>query len=973
MRKLIIVIFIMNFNNSLLGQEKYALFGGDDCAFDYLIYSPSGKIGDTNPKIIQLCDYQKDLYESFQTDSLRKLPELKNYDFFYIPNNCKDVAQRLDCLDKVQHMATFSSNITSKNFLEKNIFLYINDQAITLTELSSSNLKEIYTDVILVSDFIKLDDPQNKNINIDTETLINAFKGENEDKKTYSNYNGPASNFNFTLSGILKDSETGESLPFANIIIQGTSNGATTNMDGYFTLHNVPSDTSTLATSYLGYRKTEINLNPNLSKTNLLIEIAPSSLNLNEIVITAQPEDIFQISTENISTIKMTPKKLNQLPNIGEQDLMRVFQLMPGISASNESSSGMYIRGGTPDQNLITFDGFTIYHVDHLYGFFSAFNSNAVKDVQLYKGGYESRFGGRLSSVTEITGKDGNKNNFNIGGSISLLNINAFAEVPINEKFTSIVAFRRSYKGLIYNNISDQFTEDHETTEIQERLSNRFATTVNSYFYDLNGKFTYRPTDKDIISLSIFNGTDNLDNGYKLNIPQRLVDMGIDINLNISDLTNYGNFGTGIKWSRKWSPKMYGNTVISYSNYYSDREFGRFGTITREDESQDISGGFSEDNNLKDYSFKTDYQYDLTQSLQLKFGAFGTSNDIKYDYFQNDTTAIIQKNDYGNIFGGYLQTNFRLFSDKLKIVPGVRITSYNITNKLYYEPRFNANYIFSDKLKLAIGWGHYYQFANQITRQDLSSGSKDFWVLSNGNDIPVSSSEHNITGLSYETSKYLFSIEGYYKNLTGLSEFTQYAQSSPQGMSYEENFFSGDGYAKGLEFLIQKKAGSFNGWLSYTLGEAKNKFDVYGSDYFSANQDVKHEFKWVGIYNYKRWDFSGTWIYASGRPYTAPAGAYSLSLLNGSNQDYFTVTDKNSLRLIDYHRLDLAVNYKLYRNSANWDEQTEIGYIGFSIFNVYNHTNNWYNQYEVIEGEIIETNINYLGFMPNITLSLKLR
>ena len=161
--------------------------------------------------------------------------------------------------------------------------------------------------------------------------------------------------------------------------------------------------------------------------------------------------------------------------------------------------------------------------------------------------------------------------------------------------------------------------------------------------------------------------------------------------------------------------------------------------------------------------------------------------------------------------------------------------------------------------------------------------------------------------------------------------------------------------------------------MSYTLGEVKNKFDVYGSDYFSANQDVKHEFKWVGIYNYKRWEFSGTWIYATGRPFTAPAGAYSLSLLNGSNQDYFTVTDKNSLRLINYHRLDLAANYKLYRNSANWDEQTEIGYIGFSIFNVYNQTNNWYNQYEVIEGEIIETNINYLGFMPNITLSLKLR
>jgi len=246
-------------------------------------------------------------------------------------------------------------------------------------------------------------------------------------------------------------------------------------------------------------------------------------------------------------------------------------------------------------------------------------------------------------------------------------------------------------------------------------------------------------------------------------------------------------------------------------------------------------------------------------------------------------------------------------------------------------------------------------------------------VLSNGDDIPVSSSEHYIAGLSYETSKYLFSFEGYYKNLSGISEYTQYVQSSPQGITYEENFYSGNGYAKGLEFLIQKKAGKFNGWLSYTLGEAKNKFDVYGNEYFSTNQDVTHEVKWVGIYNYKRWDFSATWVYATGRPYTAPAGAYSLTLLDGSTKDYFTTTAKNSLRIADYQRLDLAVNYKLYKNAHSTTKKTEIGHIGFSIFNVYNRTNTWYNQYEVIEGEIIETNINFLGFMPNITLSLKLR
>jgi len=970
MRRLItIFICTMNLSNILLGQQEYTMYAGEKCTFNYLIYSPSGKSSNTNPKIIQLCDYQNDIYACFENDYLRQVSEFENHDFYYIPNTQDKEAKRLECLDVVHSRAILSTDNISRKNLEKKMFLFINDSEISRDDLSSSNLKEIYTNIILISEFRETDNLQNENIKIDSKLLVNAFKSRNGDDNSYSQYNGPAQNYDFTLSGILTDSETGESLPFASIIVKGTSNGSSTNADGYFTLHNVPSDTSTLIASYIGYEKREIKLNPNLSKTKLAITIKPSSLNLNEVIITAQREDILEVSSEYISTIKMTPNKLKQLPNLGEQDIMRSFQLMPGISASNESSSGMYIRGGTPDQNLIVYDGFTIYHVDHLYGFFSAFNSNAIKDVQLYKGGFESRFGGRLSSVTEITGKDGNQNNFNIGGSISLLNINAYAEVPIGKKISSIVAFRRSYNGPIYKTIFDQFNEDNVSSSSQ--FQNSFAETVSSYFYDLNGKFTYKPTDKDIISLSFFNGTDKLDNGYKLNIPQRLIDLGIDLNLNISDLTNYGNFGTGIKWSRKWTSKLYGNTVISFSNYYSNRKLGRFGTITNQTSSQDISGGFSEDNNLKDYSFKSDYQFNFAQYLQVKFGAFGTSYNIKYDYIQNDTISIIDKNDTGNIFGGYLQTYFKLFDDKLKILPGLRLTNYDVTTKLYWEPRFNVNYSFSDKLKLTLGWGEYYQFSNQVTRQDLTSGSKDFWVLSNAEDIPVSLSEQHIAGLSYESSRYLFSVEGYYKNLSSLSEFTQNIESNPQGISYEEKFYSGRGYAKGLEFLIQKKAGIFNGWLSYTLGEAKNKFDVYGSEYFSANQDVTHEFKWVGIYKYNRWDFSATWVYATGRPYTAPAGAFSLSLLDESTQDYFTITDQNSVRFSDYHRLDLAFNYKLYKNTQSRIKKAEIGHVGFSIFNVYNRANTWYNQYEIVEGEIIETNINFLGFMPNITLSLK--
>jgi len=193
------------------------------------------------------------------------------------------------------------------------------------------------------------------------------------------------------------------------------------------------------------------------------------------------------------------------------------------------------------------------------------------------------------------------------------------------------------------------------------------------------------------------------------------------------------------------------------------------------------------------------------------------------------------------------------------------------------------------------------------------------------------------------------------------------------GTDYNENFFAGEAYSRGVEFLAQKKYGDLTGWVSYTLGEAMNYFNMYSVDYFPANQDVRHEFKIVGMYNFRRFDFSANWIYASGRPYTAPSGAYTIDLLGGSSQDFFTVTSKNYLRLPDYHRLDLSVTYKLLRGWKSEKRRKEIGYVGFSLFNVYNHLNTWYKQYTIVDGQVLETNINYLGITPNLTLSLKLR
>jgi ferric enterobactin receptor len=262
----------------------------------------------------------------------------------------------------------------------------------------------------------------------------------------------------FNLSGRVIDASNGESLPSAVVRVQHTGITAVTNADGYFTLMGVPADTCMLDVTYIGYQQDNFRLSRENVKEKIVIGLFSSINSLNEVVISdKKSQGVMSTDKRRVSVLQISPAKLDELPNIGEKDILRSFQLMPGISGSNESSSGAYVRGGTPDQNLVLFDGFTVYQVDHLYGFFSAFNSNAVKDVTLYKGGFSAKYGGRLSSVTDIVGKEGNSKEENIGGDLSLLSANIYFEKPINDHSTLLLAFRRSYQGPLYNKIFNSF------------------------------------------------------------------------------------------------------------------------------------------------------------------------------------------------------------------------------------------------------------------------------------------------------------------------------------------------------------------------------------------------------------------------------------------------------------------------------------------------------------------------------------
>lgn len=783
----------------------------------------------------------------------------------------------------------------------------------------------------------------------------------------------------FHINGKVIDQNTGESLPSAFIRVRNTNISTSTNADGYFTILNVPSDTCTLEINYVGYRRDTYSLNKENIKKELLIGLFISVKSLNEVVVVGKKgESLMTTDKRRVSVLQVSPAKLDELPNIGERDILRSFQLMPGISGSNESSSGAYVRGGTPDQNLVLFDGFTVYQVDHLYGFFSAFNSNSVKDVTMYKGGFSSKYGGRLSSVTDIVGKEGNSKEYNIGGDISLLSANVYLEKPINDKSNILLAYRRSYEGPLYNKIFNKFNATTITVGGNRpggaggpgggppgggASFTQSVSTPASAFYDLNAKYTYAPDQKNRFSWSIYQGNDNLDNSKTIELPSFISNGG---NITNTDKTTYGNLGSSLKWSRRWSPKTYSNTLISYSTYHSDRDNSNKITVTDTlGNETELSNGTFEKNKLNDFSLKSDWEFQAKDNAKVLFGIYASNQDVSYEYSQNDTSKLIDQHTKANIGGVYAEIEFSP-GQNLQIKPGIRSTFYDQTGKIYIEPRLSGTYTVNDKLTLKASTGKFYQFTNRVIREDILSGSRDFWVLANGNSIPVSSANHYIAGFSYEADKFLIDIEGYYKTLNNLAEYSQRQTGNRRiGISLEEHFYTGTGYTKGIEFLVQKTKGKYTGWISYTLSEAKNNFDAYGGE-FAASQDTRHEFKSVNLYHYGRWTFSATWIFASGKPFTAPLSSYTINNYSGVPRTFLAISDKNSQRLPAYHRLDLSALYDLIKIDSR-----KIGSIGFSLFNAYNQGNIWYQQYNIVNNQVITSNVNYLGLTPNITLSLK--
>lgn len=763
-----------------------------------------------------------------------------------------------------------------------------------------------------------------------------------------------------TVSGKVVEKGTKEPLPFATVVIKGTTNGVVSNVDGFFSLVNVKTEGLILEVRYVGYTSAEVEVKDDLE---LLIELELLDNELQEVVVTANANKIFDASG-GTSVTTLSTKQIAVLPSIGEPDIFRSLQMLPGVSSTSENSSGLFIRGGTPDQNLTLLDGMTVYKVDHFFGFFSAFNSNAVKDVRLFRGAFPARYGGRMSGVVELTGKTGSFEKTQGGMNLSLLSAGGYYEMPIGKKVSLFLAGRRSYseilKGGLYKDLISNLNNEESINNSQLQNATIISTEPDFYFFDWNSKLSYRPTDKDMITVSTYSGKDFLDESQ--NVFDDITEE-ISLDYQLEELTDWGNIGASTKWSRQWNPQIYTNLLFAGSEYFSSYQRDENVLISREDSLiLNRSRQTLEDNSVIDLSVRGDLEWQLSLNSKLEFGFSITNNQIEYNNVRNDTLVLLdrqQESTYGSIYASH---ETKIWED-LTVTTGARITRYEYVDNLLFEPRLNLAYDLTPRLKLKAAYGKHYQFANQIVNQNISEGSREFWLLADEELIDIGVAEHFVGGASYKWDTWLIDVESYYKDLSGIAEFSlQFRRGA--GETAEELFRIGDGVAKGVEILLQKTQGRYTGWISYTLSDIQNTFpDLNDGFPYRPLHYQNHEFKMVHALEAGDWNFSTNFIYGSGKPFSEPSNKYEIELLDGRTLEYVGLGARNSSFNPAYIRLDVSANYDFNIRKAD-------ARIGLSLFNLLGRRNIWYTEYDFGQSPPLINEITYLGFTPNLLFSI---
>ena len=754
----------------------------------------------------------------------------------------------------------------------------------------------------------------------------------------------------YTVSGSVKDKKNGEQLVGVTIGVKeipGT--GTITNEYGFYSL-TLPKGNYKILYSYIGYRTDTlaVNLDKNIKSDVQLID---ESLLVQEVVVSAKRMD------ENIQSVqsgisKINPKEVSKMPMLlGERDLIKTMQLMPGVKSAGEGSSGFYVRGGTGDQNLILLDEAPVYNASHLLGFFSTFNTDAIRDATLYKGTQPAQYGGRLSSVLDIKMNEGNNQDYSIGGGIGLISSKLNIEGPIvKDKGSFLLTGRRTYADLFL------------------KLSNDENTSNSSlYFYDLNLKANYKISDKDRIYLSGYLGRDKLGVGESI---------GID----------WGNYTSTLRWNHLINSKIFSNTSLIFSNY--DYNIGL------------NTGGdkFDIKSKIQDYNLKQEFQYYANPRVSFEFGFNSIYHDIVPGKVESSETSTINsassslQNRYSWENSIFVSNKYKL-SEKLNFEGGLRLTSFTILGKGNYytldanrrvidttsydkgevvktylnlEPRFSIGYVITPSSSVKTGYYRNVQNLHLISNS-TSSNPTDKWIASTNIIKPEIADQVSLGFFkNLSNNKYELSVEGYYKWMQNQIDYKDGADVQSND-AIETQLLFGKGRAYGLEFLAKKTTGKFTGWAGYTLSRTEKQIDgINQGKWYAAKQDRTHDLTLVGMYELnKRWNVSATWTYYTGNAVTFPSGKYSMD-----DKTVWLYTERNGYRMPDYHRLDLGATFKLKDRPKYTSE------LAFSLYNAYGRENAYTIDFresasDPTKTEIVQTSL--FRWIPSISWNFRIK
>lgn len=706
------------------------------------------------------------------------------------------------------------------------------------------------------------------------------------------------------VNGTITDQATGEQLLFASIYDEQTGISAVTNEYGYFSI-SLPTDTVTLTIDYVGYEIKKITAHKgNLQQLNFSLIKTSEDIDVVEITMNRTPQEELHNSTQ-MSAINIPIKDIKYIPSIGgESDVIKVIQLMPGVQKGGEGGTGMYVRGGDVDQNLVILDEAVIYNIGHLFGFFSVFNQDAIKDMTLYKGAFPSKYGGRLSSVLDIRMDEGNKNEFHAKGGVGLLSSRFMVTGPlVKDKASFMVAGRRTYIDQVF------------------KWTGQF---LPYYFYDLNAKINYEIDDKNHIYFSSYIGNDILAFDQGDIKDDAFIDFGFV----------HGNITSTLRWNRIINERKFANFSLIYTNF----DYNINGDI--EDNSIYISSA------INDYGIKADYEYFHSNNHKFKYGASGVFHEFRPNVInsQGNLAEQIVEAEKGDIIGTfesgvYLQHIYKKDSSDWAFSTGARLSSVLVKEKAYgaIEPRLSAKYNLDSNSNVKFSYSNMRQYMHLVSSSTVALPT-DLWYPVT-KDVKPQSSHQFAAGYSYFSQKIksLISVEGYYKYMTNLTEYKE-GSNLLLNDDFEADLLQGTGKSYGVEFLIKKDQGIWNGWIGYTLAWSTRKFKgLNGGQQFPSKYDRRHNISVVqNIKLNKRWHIGAVWVFSTGSRFTPQVGVYALPNASSTNVDLIPVyTSRNEVVLSSSHRLDINFVWKSKENRKFRGEWH------FGAYNVYNRATPW--------------------------------